>query len=213
MFAESLNRVYRQLLGNPKSSDGSSGADILRAETSLGITLPQPLREYYLCFGGNKSLANAHDRWLSLEKLEVREGYLVFWEENQGVYWAGVSRSAVHLEDPPVFQQGNMDNAPWYPECRRLTDFILKTVCWQATWCLPNVARAEGVTHEVLARVAGIFPRIAPNDAYEHELVAYARDGVVICAFPRNQVLYVGATSNQELERVGRELGTELSSL
>jgi hypothetical protein len=101
----------------------------------------------------------------------------------------------------------------WYPECRRLTDFLLRTVCWQATWWMPSQARADGVGPASFARVVAGFPLIAPREPYEHELVAYAREGVVVCTFPSSGALYVGATTVEGIEQVSRELGIRLSAL
>jgi hypothetical protein len=78
---------------------------------------------------------------------------------------------------------------------------------------MPSQARADGVGPTVFARLAAGFPLIAPKEAYEHELVAHAREGVVVCTFPSRRALYVGAASDEGIDRVGRELGTRLSAL
>jgi len=213
MFTETLERVCRQLLGDPQPDDGCSAADIRRAEALLGVRLPTPLREYHLRYGENKVLAKAQDFMFTPEMLEVDDGHLVFWQENQAVYTVGVPLDALGQDDPPVFQQGTEEDAEWYPECRRLTDFLLRTVCWQATWGMPSQARADGAGPKVVARVAAVFALVAPREAYDHELVAYAREGVVVCTFPSNRVLYVGATSDEGIDQVSQELGIRLSAL
>ena len=213
MFVDTLERVCRQLLGDPKPSDGCTPADVRRAEASLGVSLPTPLRVYYLRYGENKVPANARDLLFAPEVLEVDDGHLVFWQENQAVYLAGVPLAALGQDDPPVFQRGTEEDAEWPPECRGLADFLLRTVCWQATWGMPSQARADRVRPAVFARVAAGFPLVAPREPYEHDLIAYAREGVVACTFPSSGALYVGAVSDGGIERVSRELGIGLSIL
>jgi hypothetical protein len=167
------------------------------------VGLPGPLRAYYLRFGENKVLANAQDRLRTPETLEIDDGHLVFWQENQDVYRVGVPLDARGQDDPPVFQRGSEAGGEWYPECGRLTDFMLRTFCCQATWGMLSQASTDWLGPDMFARVAARFPLIAPREPFEHELVAYAREGVAVCTFPSNGELYVGAASDELIEQAG----------
>jgi hypothetical protein len=85
-----------------RPDDGVSAAVLDAAEVRLGVRLPLALREWYLLCGNRPDIWSRQDRFLTPQKLRLRNGMLVFYQENQGVVEWGISLGELGQEDPPV---------------------------------------------------------------------------------------------------------------
>jgi len=131
--SEKIREIYD--LPN-KNSFGFSAAEISALEDRLGITLPKELKNYYLTFGKNKSINQAHNRLLSPAK-EVgfsKDRYLLFFEENQSVAVWGIKEEDLKLPDPPVWANyGTAEEPDWYEETNTTSDFFLLMAVYNGT--------------------------------------------------------------------------------
>lgn len=82
--------------------DGYDEAEIEAAEARLGLRLPATRRNFYLACGRRTDLTAMNHGLLSPDHLEMRENTLLFWEENQAVWYWGVHREVLEEADPPV---------------------------------------------------------------------------------------------------------------
>jgi hypothetical protein len=216
-FAASLDRLFVNWFGPPGPGDGCSHDDVRDWEAYYGLKLPAPLRTYYLRFGQNKLLGLTRGMFILPDISEVADGRVVFWmghDEDRDGAWCGVVREAMALPDPPVERQDflNDDESVWVPECRRLTWFILRTMCWQASWGLPVRALAR-LTPACRDLIAVRLTLVGPGDPLDQEVIAYTGEGLAVCALPAEGLVRIGARATDRLAWLERELGAEVVRL
>lgn len=106
--------------------------------------------------GGNQDYPTAHTA------LQLRDGLLVLYVENQGVFQWGVLAEELGLDDPRIVTREDEENAPlvWN---ERLSEF-----CWQMAlhqhFMGAVIRRQVGAelspADDLVARVAAIYPRL-----------------------------------------------------
>ncbi len=136
MFADAYRATFATLgicLGN---EDGCSISEIEEAEKHLGVTLPDPLRDYYLVAGRENRINQFHNRLISLEKLWIDAGHVVFMEENQWVVFWGVRAVGATQTDTAVFQgvNGRDKGIEWYPESESCGMFLNVMAIWHGSF-------------------------------------------------------------------------------
>jgi hypothetical protein len=116
--------------------------------------------------------------------------------------------------DPPVERQVFLsdDVAVWVPECRRLSRFVLRTMCWQAVWGLP-VRAVAGLTPAGRDRIAARLALVAPGEPFDQVIVAYSGEGLAVCVIAAEGLIRIGARTTDRLAWLERELGAELVRL
>ena len=72
------------------------------AEERLGLELPIALRQWYERLGCERDLWSVQDTFLPPEELRVRGELLVFYVENQAVWYIGGGLHDLDVDDPPV---------------------------------------------------------------------------------------------------------------
>lgn len=82
--------------------DGYEEAEIAAAEARLGLRLPVTLRNFYRAWGQRRALTQLSDPMLSPDELVIKAETLIFWVENQAVYYWGVPLEALEEANPPV---------------------------------------------------------------------------------------------------------------
>ena len=124
-------KALEALLGRPLvRGDGLGPKQIESSEKRLKIKLPEALKEYYE-LAGDLPLNKEHNRLYLPKELTVRDGWLIFMEENQAVVFWGMKTSDLGSSDPKVYQASNEPELRWYSERRKLSDFVLKMWRWQ----------------------------------------------------------------------------------
>jgi cell wall assembly regulator SMI1 len=124
--------IERHLGRKPELSEGSSEADIGRAEAVLGLQLPASVRDYFRVAGNLAELNKAHNRLYDLSDLIVEEGFLLLLEENQAVVHWGIKTGDLSDADPVVWQRVNSPSLQWYPEGMKFSEFMVRMFDWQA---------------------------------------------------------------------------------
>ncbi|MDQ3803467.1 MAG: hypothetical protein M3416_06505 [Acidobacteriota bacterium] len=134
MSYESLysDLVQRHLGRKPVPSDGSSDAELDEAEGRLGSRLPAAVRRYYRVAGNLVELNHAHNLLFAPSDLHMCEGFLIFMEENQAVVHWGIRAGELTEDDPDVWQRVNVVPPEWYSEEMTFSEFIVRTLDWQA---------------------------------------------------------------------------------
>jgi hypothetical protein len=151
------------------------------------------------------------------EDSELADGRVVLWmghDEDRDGEWCGVTREAMASPDPPVERQVflNDDETVWVPECRRLSWFVLRTMCWQAAWGLPARAVVR-LTPACSDRIASRLALVAPGEPLDQEIVAYTGEGVAVCVIPAEGLVQIGARATDRLVWLERELAAEMVRL
>jgi hypothetical protein len=209
-FAEALDPWFASWFGPPGPKDACSHKLVRESEENKGLRIPGPLRVYYLRFGENTILSKARGLLLSPESLETEDDHLVFWQghKDEGCDWCGVPLDALDQADPPVERQVFVsdDEAVWVPECRRISWFLLRTMCWQAAWGLASRAVTE-VSWAALQKIASRLSIVAPEEPLDGEPVAYADEGLAVCVLRREGLVRIGARADERLRWLEGELG------
>ena len=84
-------------------SDGYSEAELDAAEQRLGLKLPIALRELYQLAGQREDVVASQNYLVCPDELEIEDGILEAYCENQGVVHWGIKPDDLQLPDPPVY--------------------------------------------------------------------------------------------------------------
>jgi hypothetical protein len=121
-----------------------------------------------------------------IEPVEVDDGLLCFYVENQNVYrWA--YRPG---EDDPIVVGRYLNEAAWVAEQERLSGFLLQVCLYEAIMSAPYSASASGLTPEALAHVlesGRLRPVLSPWRWPEEPTVFQASDGAVAVTSQRRR--------------------------
>lgn len=161
-----LKRLVEYWHGPIHASDGMAEAEL------AGIQMPTVLRDWYRWAGNRGEILSGQNFLSEPRKLEIDDGLLQFYVENQGVYqWATLADG----DDPPVFgrypprtfgvpsieelsQPGLHD---WEPEGVSLSEHLILTCLFEAVMCSKYGASAASADYNVLAEIANTIPPIA----------------------------------------------------
>jgi len=155
-FKDLVSQLYVPLL----PEDGFSEDELEGAEKRLGIRLPGLLREYYLLAGKREAINQVFNTLVHPNELQIEDGKLVFFLENQCVSIWGIEAIDLNLDNPPVNQGDSMEGfeemVVWEQGFEQLSFFLLAMLCWQGVMggmeCCANVrgidARVEKVARE-----------------------------------------------------------------
>lgn len=168
----------------PVESDaGYSEDEVQAAEARLGMRLPAALREWYLAFGKRREVWSRQDMFLSLGDLDIDEGQLVFYAENQGVTRWGIPVSELTVEDPPVMVDTDHAGGEWLQQSASVSGFALEMLVSALKFSYANCCWANGENNlEALQLIEAYYPRIPFPDWHwpAHPTRFYGDDQVII---------------------------------
>lgn len=210
-FSSTVRRLFDNAIGALSPDDGISDTELDHAENQLGLRIPLPLREYYR-LTGNHEVNRAFNRHYAPNDIESRDGMGIFCEENQRVvYWA-FKLSDSTLDDPNVWQL-NPDEGKWYFECKRMSSYLVKSLCWQAV-CGGLAGCASGkIRSDDFRWIEATFERVECVETdTEYDLHAFENDGVIVCTFPTMDgcPTYAGSNAESTLDLLADRLGLDM---
>src|SRR5262245_61722526 len=124
-FYQEYKTLVEPLLGRTLTpADGCAIRPALR--------IPTALADYYVAVGAIDMINRPHNRLLDPSVLQVEDGMVIFYEENQGVaYWA-IREVDLHLPDPTVYQgQDTTAGLEWYSEDMTVSKWFPVMTYWQ----------------------------------------------------------------------------------
>ena len=137
--------------------DGNTEAEIVATEARLGFRLPEALRDLYMLVGKRDDITREYNRLVRLADLDVENGWLVVWEENQCVSLMAVSDSELHDPNPMVYMILNpVADGKDIHECTNVSPFALEMIAYETViageWVASATDQAEtpGETTELL---------------------------------------------------------------
>ncbi|MZD09702.1 hypothetical protein GTW43_32165 [Streptomyces sp. SID5785] len=141
--SESLSRFLTRWYGDP---DRPISANLGAAK------MPLPLRAWHEIASQWSTPVTTLNHPLDPSELEIEDGKLVFWVENQGCWtWS----TNINGDDPIVFdRQPGSDHEPWAPTGETLSEFLLHATVFEAIVGAPCQMYVENITEEVLSRIA-----------------------------------------------------------
>lgn len=216
----------RSLFPPWQPSDGYDEATLVAAETRLGIRLPTCLRTFYRAWGKRPDLTKGDDPFLNPQELLVRKDTLLFWMENQAIYYGGVPCRALEEADPEVVLtapgpsgwrvEAELD---WKPSQTALSGFLDAMTYLRAfdgaaihgacTELYAPPLSAEQVAwleaHWQKASVSPMTFRLMPDDPVEEPCpTLYVREGQAFSSLSWHRLLTNTASS---IDEIGQQLG------
>jgi len=124
-FHQAYKTLVEPLLGRTLTpADGSSVHPALR--------IPSALADYYAAVGAIDLINRPHNRLLDPSVLQVEDGMVIFYEENQGVACWAIREVDLHLPDPMVYQgQATTVGLEWYSEDMTVSKWFPVMTYWQ----------------------------------------------------------------------------------
>ncbi len=198
-WLEMTERLFPKL----QKRDGNSESELKTAEKRLGFTLPAELRAMYRLAGRRRDLHAAHDRLVSPNNLITVNKALVFYEEAERASAWAIPRKDVEQDDPPVVTAHNQPPFAWAPDHDALSEFFFTELLWQHVNVDPHVV-LDG-SPEYIARVRAKYEEVPLPGCHWDILGCWRSEGAVVMVRGASETackVYVGATSDEELERV-----------
>jgi hypothetical protein len=166
---------------------GPIGPDDGMSESELaGIPMPLPLRWWYRWAGkraevmtGQNILFKPRDDKHKYWELEIEDGRLLFYVENQGVYhWSTLPDG----DDPPVFGR-YASTDPWEKEEITLSEHLILACLFEAVICHAEYrASAAWIEDAKFAEIAKHMQPVATAPWRWLNLRFFARRGAFMCA-------------------------------
>ncbi|WP_399895913.1 hypothetical protein ACGH7X_40335 [Streptomyces sp. BBFR51] len=141
--SESLGRFLTRWYGDP---------DLPISVNPDAVKMPPPLRFWHEIASQWSTPVTTLNHPLGPSELEIEDGKLVFWVENQGCWtWS----TNINGDDSIVFdRQPGSDPEPWIPTGETLSEFLLHATVFEAIVGAPCQMYVENITEEVLSGIA-----------------------------------------------------------
>jgi hypothetical protein len=149
--SESLTRFLIRWHGEP---------DLPAAALPDHPEIPPPLRRWHQLASRWSSPIVDFNRPLPLDALELEDGKLVFWEENQGNWIWGIPATSTE-DDPEVFDRPASPDESWQPTGERLSEFLLHAMVFEGLFA-NHSQTAQHLDEGQLARVLEILNPLHP---------------------------------------------------
>lgn len=198
LIAEAEAQVDELLQDHPADDDA--------AARPPGFRLPAALREICRRSGHRDDMHRQHDRLLA-PALEIEDGHLLVYQENQAVCVWGIRIADLALPDPPVYLAYEGD-AAWQLDHDHLSDFLCFCLVWQRVNAEP--CELVQIAADQVARVTASWEPV-PLPGYHRpgDLRVFRRPGVIAMVYPEADhgfALQVGAREPAALTAAVAEL-------
>ncbi len=174
----------------------------------ISLRIPKALCEIYEVFGSCRALTSSHDRLLSPEAIVHRDGFSIFYEENQGVsQWAFRTEEELS-EDPMVYKcDSTTEGWVWNSEELPISEWIRPMSLLQlVNTGYPHGAYASGIAHAT-ARVSSLYPEVATLRGARF----FGRDCQLVCLAEIGSIssVWAGACDQERFTRLLNHLNFE----
>ena len=171
---------------------------IRRTAKKSGLTLPRVLVDFYQLVGKHEPVCDGMNHLLRPESLYLLNDGLVFEEENQQYYLSGILTKDLEQDDPPV-HQGNRGEDKWHLESKRLSNYLLSLICWQACNVLPATTHVQ-LKRTDLDRLKSRLDWCNFGVKANHDTLGIWGDGVAVAAFTAGPEAFLASRSQAVLD-------------
>jgi hypothetical protein len=189
-FYQEYKTLVEPLLGRTLTpADGCAVRPALR--------IPTALADYYGAVGAIDMINRPHNRLLDPSVLQVEDGMVIFYEENQCVaYWA-IREADLHLPDPTVYQgHDTTAGLEWHSENMTVSKWFPVMTYWQ----IVNqgfqfggyAARVEDAERAVSAHYPFLIAHAIDSIRF------YGVDSQIVCLAPSGATAAVWAAGRTE---------------
>lgn len=183
---------------------GYSAEEINEAKETVG-GLPLELEKFYLYCGNSPELHGLQDQLMLPDKFPafIDLGYIVFFNENQGVCQSAVKKSDIALPDPPVYT--NDGNGNWSLSSPHVSEFLTAMFDYQASICLEfNPEEFYFIAPEEKSKIEQMFPKLGGFDnwLYDWNITVYGESGgrIALMEQPGSDDIQMNFAANNEEE-------------
>jgi hypothetical protein len=142
MMTELLSMISEIGFGKWDESFGNTIDEVNESENRLNLTLPEPLKDYYITLGKHDEFMDADYHVYPLSDLIIKDDALVFCEENQGLAEWGIQLININLPNPQVSGR-NAGRTRWVHQSLQTTSYLINLACWQAVMAQAEVAQCS----------------------------------------------------------------------
>ena len=212
-FWDEYRALVAQLYARPLSRrDGIPETRLIRAEKRLGFRLPGVLREFYWIAGKRDDLNCTFDQLLLPEELEVRDGRLVFFEENQKVVVWGLELGGAAGDDPMVYEAEPAEPLAWEATRGRLSDFLRMMAYWQGVNGGMPYSGIVVTNQTALEEALRLWPPVPLACQAWTEMRLLCRDGQALCVLEDAEgglELFAAGRTKKDFLAIEKSLGLD----
>lgn len=205
-YGASYRKLVEELFGqkNPKITGVTAGVNTA-AESRLGLQLPAALREYYAELGAFHKLNEAHNRIVPPADLELVEGVLVFYEENQCVcLWGIRTKDLASDNDNPLVYQGTCNETwQWHSAEMKTDEFLRLVIYQQAAWGALEYGFEHPDAREAISAIEGTWEKVAGY----LDLRIWKQRGILVSHLDHDKTCYFAGQDRSALQALQKRFG------
>ncbi len=208
MITDLLSMISEIGFGKWDESFGNTIDEVNESETRLNLTLPEPLKDYYITLGKHDEFMDADYHVYPLSDLIIKDEALVFCEENQGLAEWGIQLININLPNPQVSGR-NAGRTRWVHQSLQTTSYLINLACWQAVMTQAEVAQCSLKKSE-LHIIENHFDYIGDIDVRSGDdgRSFVDKDNKILAVFRYlPELLYVGTSQEGALEALEQRSG------
>lgn len=176
-----------------------SEAELAAAEKNLRITVPAPLREFYLAFGGAEDLLKCMYDIAAPKELYIENNILMIAREHQNVCGYGID---IDTQKPVYFDSSNNITKALSQD---IEDFLIYLLALQGTELLSCIGR---IPAKSTARIEKYLKKLSESDGYG---AVFCGGGIIGVAVGSDVLLC--ARDDDCMERLEAESGLDIDYL
>jgi hypothetical protein len=190
---------------------GFSALAIEGVEQRLQVQLPSFFKTYYLQVGKDQKLNQSHNSLVSPDKLWMKDDFLCFYEENQGVVTWAMHRNDLEAPVTPVYY--SYDQVTWEKDSPRIEDFFLSMAYWQgALGGLAYWAMSEDLDQETFAAIQAQYKEITRISYWNNRHFSnYPTHIIEVTVDGENKPngIFIGANNKSDFDEIVSLVGEE----
>jgi hypothetical protein len=193
-YAERYCKALEAFADPLTPADRTPAEEISKAESRLGISLPEALRAYYLALGRH-SVNQACDRLLPPDEWYIDQGYLTFVEGHHNTFFWGFP--LYDTSEDPAICLGSLghNTIHWDTENGRCAEFLVAMMHWQAVSGWLEFVGSAGIASADLEHIRTQWQCVGEVD---NGVIAFAEGSDVACVGGNDENLELIAASRTE---------------
>lgn len=211
-----LEDMYQRLDVFRKKVTEEKNVDKLLELTTLNtVVIPKALVDFYRHFGNDNEFLNAYYNFDRLEDICIENGALAFGYTDQNISRLGIMTAS--LETPyEVVCFGSIDSDEWNEEeTVPLEIFLFHIAAWQILNTMTNVATVDMTNRKLNTLIKKSVQYFSANELYTKNKIfrVVHYKNILGCYIVENEILYVAASEDGDLEEFGKEFNLDLDWL
>lgn len=211
-----LEEVYKKLDIFRENITEEKDVSILRQkEKEYGIIIPELLYDFYRHYGNDKAFLSAFYNFDDVENICIENDALVFGYTHQKIARLGIPLKKLNSEYQSVNWYSE-ELKGWFMEGGIFPEgFFFHMAAWHVMNLMPSMARAKA-SEEDFAKLTDTYFSFFNNDKIftkGYRIIAVYYKNILGCYWREDDLLYLSAWNDADLEKAEEELGLDLDWL